>query len=148
MGNFSCFLVVCWFFSKSIYLYLLTQSICRGGSRISGKVVHIYNGVGVCFADFISFFVNIPWKWNHLVSLRPNYFIFIGYLKTGGQVWAKPLWIHHWFGTLCQGSTFFEKFLQVYHQSVKHFISRSGPSFCWAWSGSNLFVKVFSRWQQ
>ena len=29
------------------------------------------------FADFISFFLN-------LVSLRPNYFIFIGYLKTGG----------------------------------------------------------------
>ena len=29
---------------------------------------------------------NIPsWKRNNLVSLRPNYFIFIGYLKTGGE---------------------------------------------------------------
>ena len=46
----------------------------------------ICKGVGVCFADFISFFLNIPWKWNdlvnNLVSLRPNYFIFIWYLKT------------------------------------------------------------------
>ena len=44
---------------------------------------HIFKGVEVRFADFISFFLNIPWKWNNLCSLRPNYFIFIGYLKTG-----------------------------------------------------------------
>ena len=53
----------------------------------------MHKGVCVCvcvwggggrFADFISFSFNILWKWNNLVSLRPNYFIFIGYLKTGG----------------------------------------------------------------
>ena len=43
----------------------------------------MYKGVGICFADFISFFSNIPWKLNNLVSLRPNYSILIGYLKTG-----------------------------------------------------------------
>ena len=61
------------------------SSIFRGRSRISAKGVHMYKGVGVCLADFISFILNIPWKWNtcNLVSLRPNYFIFIGYLKTG-----------------------------------------------------------------
>ena len=35
----------------------------RGGSKISGKGVHImyeYKGVGVRFADFISFLLNIP----------------------------------------------------------------------------------------
>ena len=34
----------------------------RGGSRISGKGVHIYKvvGPGVRFGDFISFFLNIP----------------------------------------------------------------------------------------
>ena len=32
----------------------------RGGSRISGKGVHINKGVGVGFADFILFFLNIP----------------------------------------------------------------------------------------
>ena len=32
----------------------------RGGSRIYGKWVHIYKGVGVRFADFISFSLNIP----------------------------------------------------------------------------------------
>ena len=35
-------------------------------------------------ADFISFFLNIPLRLNNLVSLRPNYFIFMEYLKTGG----------------------------------------------------------------
>ena len=29
---------------------------------------------------FISMILNIRWKWNNLVSMRPNYFIFIGYL--------------------------------------------------------------------
>ena len=57
------------------------------GSRISGKGVHMYKGACGC-ADFISFFLNIPWKWNNLVSLRPNDF-FIGCLKTGGE--ANPL---------------------------------------------------------
>ena len=55
----------------------------------------------VRFDDFISFFLNIPWKWNILVSGRPNYFISMGQLKTGGGegVRAKllnPLWIRHW----------------------------------------------------
>ena len=30
---------------------------------------------------------------------------------------------------------FFEKFFQDYHPSIKHFRSRSGPTFCQAWSG-------------
>ena len=49
--------------------------------------------MGVRFADFASFFLNIPWKWKTLVSLKPNYFIFIEYLKTGDgeEVWANPL---------------------------------------------------------
>ena len=34
--------------------------ILRGGYRISGKGVHMYKGVGVRFADFTSFFLNIP----------------------------------------------------------------------------------------
>ena len=32
----------------------------RGGSRISGKGVHIYKGVQVHFADFTPFYFNIP----------------------------------------------------------------------------------------
>ena len=39
----------------------------------------MYKCVGVRFADFISFFLKLKF-W----SLRPNYFIFIGYLKGGG----------------------------------------------------------------
>ena len=45
----------------------------------------MYKGVGVRFADFISFFLNIPRKLNNLVSMRPSYFISIGYLKGGGS---------------------------------------------------------------
>ena len=35
-----------------------------------------------------------------------------------------------------------------HYQSVKQFGSRSGPTFCWAWSGSKLFAKVISRQQK
>ena len=35
-----------------------------------------------------------------------------------------------------------------YHPDVKQFGSRSGPTFCWAWSGSKLFAKVISRQQK
>ena len=68
---------------------------------ISWKGFHIFKVVGIRFADFISFFLNIPWKWNNLVSLRPNYFIFIGYLKTGDGEGVQanpldPLWVRNW----------------------------------------------------
>ena len=61
---------------------------------------NMFKGVGVRFADFISFYLNIPWKWNSLVSLRPNYFIFIWYLKMeGGERGSSdPLCVHHWDG--------------------------------------------------
>ena len=39
---------------------------------------------------FALLFLNIVWKWNNLVSLKPNYFIFTGYLKTGG---GEMVWI-------------------------------------------------------
>ena len=40
----------------------LAVSVCaiRGGPRISEKEVHKYKVVGVRFADFIPFFLNIP----------------------------------------------------------------------------------------
>ena len=40
---------------------------------------------------------------------------------------------------------FFEKFFQEYHQCVKKIGSRSGSTFCPAWSWFNLFAKVISR---
>ena len=61
--------------------YTCPQGMKQGGSRISGTGVHMYKCVGGRFADFIWFFLNIPWKWNNLVSLRPNCFFLIGYLK-------------------------------------------------------------------
>ena len=58
---------------------------------ISGKGFICIKVWGIPFADLSNCFLNSPWKWNYLVSPRPNYFIFIGYFKTGGQ-WAgfKP----------------------------------------------------------
>ena len=60
--------------------------------------------------DFISFFSNTPWKWNNLVSPRPNYFIFIGFMKTGRGKGVRanplnPLWIRHCTGTLQEWNT-------------------------------------------
>ena len=72
---------------------------CRktGGFGSSGRGVQVYKGVGVHLADFFPIFLNIQWKWNNLVSVRPNYFIFIGYLKTRDRegVRANSLWIRH-----------------------------------------------------
>ena len=42
----------------------------------------------------------------------------------------------------------FEKFFQGRYQSVKRFGFRSGPTLSRSWSGSKLFVKVFSRRQK
>ena len=90
------------FLSSCVFCHLLITFVnSRGRSRISGKEVHIDNGGGVRFADFISFFLNIPWEWNNLVSLRPNYFIFVGYFKMGAGEGARanglnPVWICHW----------------------------------------------------
>ena len=63
---------------------------------MSGKGVPIYKERG-----FALLFLNIPRKCNNLVSQTPNYFIFIGYLKTGaGRGFLNPLWIHHCYAPL------------------------------------------------
>ena len=42
---------------------------------------------------------------------------------------------------------FFKILFQKHYQCVKQFGSRSGPAFCWSWSGSKIFAKVIS-WLQ
>ena len=59
-------------------------TIFRDGSKIFEKGGS-FKGMEVRFAGFISFSLSIPRKCNNLVSLRPNYYIFIGHLKTGGR---------------------------------------------------------------
>ena len=76
---------------------------CRGGSRISEKGVNLFKGGGFALLILSNFSKISHENENNLVSLRPNYFIFIGYLKPGGGgggggggVRANPLWIRHW----------------------------------------------------
>ena len=95
--------------SPPVSLHRWTQDIW-----IFGKGVYMYEGLGVGFADLTSFFFNILWKWNNLVSLRPNYFIFIGYLKTGGREGVRanllnPLWIRHCYRWSIDGFPFKEE---------------------------------------
>ena len=45
--------------------------------------VHMYKSVGVRFAVFISYFLNIQWKWNNLVT-ETKLFHFHRIFKTGG----------------------------------------------------------------
>ena len=47
-------------FVISVYCNQLYVLDYRDGSRISGKGDHMNEEVGVRFADFISFFLNIP----------------------------------------------------------------------------------------
>ena len=46
--------------ATNIHALIYPLLLIRGGSRISGKGVRMYKGMGVHFADFISFFFNIP----------------------------------------------------------------------------------------
>ena len=90
LNSSACDKKMWWVHDKYNWIYLY-----RGGARISGKgvVCTCIKVWGVRFAYFISFFLNISWKWNNFiswkwnnfVSVRPNYFIFIEYLKTGGR---------------------------------------------------------------
>ena len=70
----------------------------RGGRHLGSDVVtsltlkcHTYY-CSLCWF-FLNILWNIPWKWNNLVSLRPNYFISIGHLRTGAGrgVRANPM---------------------------------------------------------
>ena len=49
------------------------------------------------------------------------------------------------FQAFLSSADFFEKKFREYNLSVKQIGSRSGPTFCRAWSGSKLFSKVISR---
>ena len=49
---------------SSRFSHTLSMGVCRarGGSGSSEKGVHMYRGLRVRFANFIEFFLNIPWK--------------------------------------------------------------------------------------
>ena len=46
--------------TEALFAIFHATDKCRGGSRISGKGVLMYKDMVVRFADFISFFLNIP----------------------------------------------------------------------------------------
>ena len=115
----TCFLLTSFITKAPCYLVTFThqgriQDFWKGGSLYKGGGG---GGGGGSLYWFYLIFLKITWKWNNLVSLRPNYFIFIGYLNTGGGEGGSskplnPLWIRHctltWtlaitmnFGTFC-----------------------------------------------
>ena len=61
------------------WLPIERPSKTRGVSRISGKGVHMYNKAveGVALLILV-IFLKYPMKRNNLVSLRPNYYLFMG----------------------------------------------------------------------
>ena len=83
-------------FWQTITKYRTLQDIYRYIMYIPQRGFIIYKGVGFHFADFISFFLSILWKRNNLVSLKPNYFIFIGHLKMGGGGGGEGGWANPW----------------------------------------------------
>ena len=101
-------------YSPKRLIFQKMNAFSSGGSRISGKGAHnfMYRGVGGSLCWFYLIFLNIPWKWNNLVSLRPNYFIFKGYFKVvgGGEQggwfkqtpWTSSVFPH---SLMCQGCT-------------------------------------------
>ena len=86
--------LICNQWYEIVYMYIFYT----GGFGISGK-----GGSDVCIKGFalliLYHFLIIPRKWNNLVSVRPNYFIFMGYFFKKGVVGSSeplnPLWIRH-----------------------------------------------------
>ena len=72
--------------------------------------------------------LNLKRDWNSLEYIGGKYFMIFCCLK----IFFK--------------TNIFKKLLQEYHQSGKQFGSRSGLTFCWAWSGSILLTKAIRRW--
>ena len=83
----------------------------------------------------LSFFLNIPWKWNILASLRPNYFIFIGYLKTGaGRGFERTPWTPSGFSTV-----------QLCPDGLLYILrDRSFPKTCISFSDDQFFSHIRS----
>ena len=53
MNNLAC--ILCYLRLCCFFMFTQVQKgICKGGSRISGKKVHMYKGLGVRYADFMS----------------------------------------------------------------------------------------------
>ena len=73
-------------------------------------------------------------------------------LHAGIFSWIFGRWFffqnHNWF--FFQNQPFRKIIIHFFewHQRVKQFGSRSGPTFCRTWSGSKLFAKIISRTQQ
>ena len=94
--------------------------------------MYLYKGVAVSLFWFYLIFLKYPIKWNNLVSLRPNYFIFIGYLKTGWGSREPPL----------------DPPLDYKHNSIVMRTQRlcytPGPSSVYSMPQSNKFINHFS----
>ena len=64
---------------KSGCLNPSNERIFQVNIQMQGWIIDCWKGMWGSLCWFISSILNIPWKWNNLVSVRPNYFIFIGF---------------------------------------------------------------------
>ena len=106
-------------------------------------------------------FLNIQWKWNNLVSVRPKYFIFMRYLrKMRENQQSKPQnlytyeppfqksWIPHWYNfhscKLCKG--LFRRHDFVRHDFVMYDFSVYTALQCHVWFLSTVKKTGWAPW--
>ena len=136
IGNFSCFFVVSWFFSVST----CSKNSLRNTIWVSNRLNLISNCIDAKFFMLfccqliffsINLFRNTIWVSNRLNLISNCIDVKFFMLFCCLLIFFKI--------------NFFEKKNQKYHLSVKQIGSRSGPTYCQAWSRSNLFSKYISR---
>ena len=90
-------------------------------------------------------------KWYLIIVSNKHFLVFSlqthVYVVFMRQVYQSlfPSFFHVFCCLLVFDKNIFKKSIKQTFQSVKLFRSRSGPTFCRAWSGSKLFAKVISR---
>ena len=68
---------------------------------MQGRIHDFWKGCSYIYmGDSLRLFYHIFLKYPIKMKMRPNYFIFIGYLKTeagrGSSEPPYPFWVHHW----------------------------------------------------
>ena len=129
LGNFPCFYCLLTFFQINFLKNLLskhTQCVKQFGSRSVLTFCWFWSGSKV-FAKVISRWQKLPlarkmWGGNNkcLLGNFPYFYCLLTFFKIN----------------------FLKNFFPQHNQFVKRFGSRSGPTFCWSWSGSKVFAKV------
>ena len=143
--------IILWSFSTKVWDQARIELATPGSAvRVTSVDRHFTDcdtRPGKLWVIHVNFYGRAHWRTNNLLAIYPLNFFKDGGINTQHSLvdYMRPgKFIKLFCRLLILKSTFLEKFFQEYHQSVKQFGSRSGPT-CQARSGSKLFCKSYKQ---